>query len=240
MFQNFREKPFTEKTIRILTAITLLIGIPLTIKQIWFSDDKQTQTTSGASSPIINGNGNTYNNNTYNVRQNENSPFNSNHKESPSKANTVTQPIQIDNKTDNDKINKIAILPFENISQNSNFEWLSKGLSESLLEPFSRSKKYFIIEGTLRNKVLEEIEFQQSKYVDIKSAVKIGKMLGAKNIVIGSYQVNENTISITSRIVDVESGKIKENSTFRYEGSIKEPFQMQKDFSNYFYKKIDE
>lgn len=236
MFKNFKEKTFSEKIIRILTIITLVIGIVAAIKSCNDSKEKSTNPeiiNSGNNSTIINGNGNTINKN--NIIINEKKPEKNN---SDSKKLNIKQSSQIESKELNNEKKKIVILPFEYLSDDKKYQWLSKAFSETLIEPILNTDKYIVLEGTLRDKLLSEIDFQQGKYVDIKNAVKIGKILGANEIIYGSYQINDTKIKIVSRIVDVESAKIIENSSVDYEDSILEPFKMQKNYSEFFIKKI--
>lgn len=126
---------------------------------------------------------------------------------------------------------KIAVLPFEHISDDNSFHWLSKGIAESLLAEMGQLMHYDIVEGIQRDKVLKEIDFQQGKYVDIETAVKVGKMLGANQIIIGSYQIFDKKIKITSRNVNVETSHIDSRSLVQYEGSTDSLFFVEKEYS---------
>ena len=69
---------------------------------------------------------------------------------------------------------KLTVLPFEYISNDSKYSWLSRGIPESILGAISQIENYVIIEAVQRDRILKEIDFQQGKYVDIKSACKLG------------------------------------------------------------------
>jgi hypothetical protein len=78
------------------------------------------------------------------------------------------------------------------------------------------------IEGSNINKIIAEQNFQLSDFVDNDTAVKIGKLIGAKFVIMGSTSeprfenvanFSDNTwqtcsLTFTARIVDVESAKI--------------------------------
>ncbi len=132
---------------------------------------------------------------------------------------------------DSSKKIKIAILPFECISNENKYLWLSKGLPEMLITTLSSVTKYIVIEGNMRDKVLEEIDFQQGKYIDKKSAVKIGKLLGSQQIILGSYQINNDKLEIISRIVNVENGSVETGSIVKHTGNISDPFMAERDYS---------
>lgn len=127
---------------------------------------------------------------------------------------------------------RVAILPFENVSDNPEFNWLSKGISETALMSFPGIDEYVLVEGNLRSKVLKEIDFQQGRYVDPASAAKIGKLMGAEKVVIGSFQIHEGKLNIIGRVVSVQSGQIDPNSMVENDGDIKNLFQVQKGFAN--------
>lgn len=140
-------------------------------------------------------------------------------------------------KPTNGKI-KISILPFEYISNDDSHSSLSKGIPESLLNSISVIDKYIFIEGVQRDKVLKEIDFQQGKYVDIKTAVKIGKILGAQQILIGSCQVSNQNLTISSRIVDVESGAIITSSIVQMNGTLNNIIQTENNFAEQVFNKL--
>lgn len=158
------------------------------------------------------------------------------------KQNTVdtSQKIeeQIMDGSQSEKI-KISILPFEYISDNENYSSLSRGVPESLINTLSEIGKYIFIEGVQRDRVLKEIDFQQGKYVDLRSAVRIGKMLGAKQIVIGSCQVSNGKIVLTARVVNIESGTIEKNSVTQINGFVDNVLQIQKEFSEAVFNKLN-
>ena len=61
--------------------------------------------------------------------------------------------------------------------------------------------------------------------------MQVGKLLGVRQVIIGSCQINDEKIKITARIVEVETGKILKNSVTEYNNSLNDPFQVQKEFS---------
>jgi len=136
--------------------------------------------------------------------------------------------------------NRLAILPFENSSNSRDYGWLSAGLAESLIETFSENPNYTLIEGNQRDKILKEIKFQQGKYVDITTAVRVGKLLGASQVVIGSFQVSGNKVLITSRIVDVELGLIQDNSIVTLTDSLANVFEVQKRYNELTKKRMND
>ncbi len=108
---------------------------------------------------------------------------------------------------------RIAILEFKG---NGIPKGIASNVSELLRVEMVKTNKYIIIERTRMDAILKEQGFQQTGCTDETCAVKIGKLLSAKKILIGNVMKLQDMYVITSRIVDVESGSIdlaeKENA----------------------------
>ncbi|MBL7995652.1 tetratricopeptide repeat protein [bacterium] len=120
----------------------------------------------------------------------------------------------------------IAVLPFENITKNPEEDWLSSGLSEQITNGLAKINSLNVVERTQMEKVLTEQNFQMSDIADQNSSVKIGHVLSAGKLLVGSYQVINETISVTSRIVDVETGVVDEKHTFTHKESLDNIFEL--------------
>jgi TolB-like protein len=135
------------------------------------------------------------------------------------------------------KIMRIAVLPFQFNSADEKYTWISKGVPDALTTELAGKISYQFIENLQRDKVLEEINFQQTKYVDEASAVRIGKLLGAQQVIVGSCQLLNNEMEINSRLIDVETGTIMKKAQVR--GEIKNVFQLQKELADAWKKQIN-
>ena len=65
-----------------------------------------------------------------------------------------------------------------------------------------------VVERKRIDKIMEEYAFQSSPFVDIKTAKKLGKGLGADCIIVGSVAALGCPLYITARMLDVETGVI--------------------------------
>ncbi len=74
-------------------------------------------------------------------------------------------------------------------------------------------KEYIIIEREQLNKIMKEQELSLSGAVDEKESEKIGKLLAADYIILGSISKTGNTYTINARIVDSSTSKIVQGST---------------------------
>jgi len=213
----------TKKTITYLTIISLLLGIPVAIVTIWPKKEEPQQ---NQNVKINSDNTTIYQNSTTNI-----SNTGKTHKIQTKNNSSLGTKTKFTNDSTDSTLTKILILPYEYLSTENDYTWLSAGIPESALESFSSTNDYTLIEGNLRDKILKEIDFQQGKYIDTKSAVKIGKLYGADKVILGSYQVSNSKIKITSRIVNVATGQIVPNSIMSFEDSTNDIFKMEKSYS---------
>lgn len=135
---------------------------------------------------------------------------------------------------------RLAILPFENVTADKQYQFLSTAIPEVLLGQISKLKGVVLLEGVLRDKVLSEINFQQGKYIDPATAARIGKMMGATKVIIGTFTINEGTIQITGRNVDVQSGTIEKKSITSVTGQFRELLKTEQSFSGKFIENLQQ
>jgi|GEM_PF-2853230 len=88
------------------------------------------------------------------------------------------------------------------------YKWLEIGFSESLTDAFSRVPEFSLIERNQFLKIINEQNLQNTKQIDTSSIVKAGKILGVKQILIGSCQIITGHTLVNMRIVNVETGEI--------------------------------
>ena len=79
---------------------------------------------------------------------------------------------------------------------------------------------YQVLERSEMKRLLEEQKFQYSGCADLKCAVEIGKMLGAKFMVVGSVSKVGSSYSIDSRMIDVETSEAYISANFTHKGEI--------------------
>jgi TolB-like protein len=102
----------------------------------------------------------------------------------------------------------IAISYFDNSSGDAKYNALSKGIADMLITDLSKVKGVTIVEREKLEKLIQEIKLGQSKYFDQSTAQKLGKGLGAQNILTGSFYVLDNVIRLDARLIDVQTGGV--------------------------------
>src|ERR1041384_557454 len=101
----------------------------------------------------------------------------------------------------------IAIAYFDNNTGSAELEPLRKGLADMLITDLGNVGSLQIVEREKLNQVMGELKLSQSKFIDPKTAQKLGKGLAAEYIMTGSYVIGGETLRIDARVVEVKSGR---------------------------------
>ncbi len=123
---------------------------------------------------------------------------------------------------------RVVILPFKNITRNADDEWLSDSFAESLTMGLLHVDALHFIERSQLQQVMKEQQFAQTGYIDESTAPQLGKLLGAKVVVLGSYQKVGDQLQANVRFVDVETGRVDTRKAAQVEGAFKQIFTLQK------------
>ncbi|MCP4810167.1 MAG: hypothetical protein GY884_32925 [Proteobacteria bacterium] len=102
----------------------------------------------------------------------------------------------------------VAVLYFENRG-NPDLEPLKVGLAQMLITDLTGAPGVQVVERAQLQAILDELELGHSGAVDPNSAAKVGKLLGAEWMLMGSYFEMAGTLRIDARLVNVETGAIE-------------------------------
>lgn len=81
-------------------------------------------------------------------------------------------------------------------------------LAAKILDPYSQSAGYAVVERESLLNVLQEQHLGSSQLADEQTRLKLGRILGCRQMVFGGYQVIGSLMRLDLRSVDVSSGKI--------------------------------
>lgn len=109
----------------------------------------------------------------------------------------------------------LAVLPFDNISPDSEADYFSDGLTEELIARLSLVNEIELVSRWA------SMQYKGAKH-DIKA---IGRELGARYIVGGSVRRFQNSVRITVQLVDVETNRQIWGNT--YKGKLDDIFDIQ-------------
>ena len=102
----------------------------------------------------------------------------------------------------------IAILYFDNNSNNPQLDPLKKGLADMLISDLSNLNMLRVVEREKLEEVMAELKLSSSKDFDAGTRQKLGKLLGAETILFGSYFEMIGQFRMDARIVKTETGEI--------------------------------
>ena len=111
----------------------------------------------------------------------------------------------------------IAIIDFEGIGI-TNDE--ARVLTQRLTSEMINIGVYQVLERSEMKRLLDEQKFQYSGCVDLNCAVELGKMLGAKYMVVGTISKVGRTFTVDSRLIYVESSEAYTSGQYTSDGSI--------------------
>jgi TolB-like protein len=104
----------------------------------------------------------------------------------------------------------VAVLPFKNLNQDPSYDWLKLGMAETMVADLRRSGKVRVVERDQLDKAMAEVALQSEKGTDESTAVRVGKMVGARTILVGSFQQFSGQVRIVARFVSAETGVVGE------------------------------
>jgi tetratricopeptide (TPR) repeat protein len=99
----------------------------------------------------------------------------------------------------------IAVMPFANITKDAQIDWLGAGFAETIATKLCMVSGIQYVERSQLAQALKELKLQDTAVVDPKTAGKLGKVIGARQIVLGSYQKLGDKLKVDARVVDVET-----------------------------------
>jgi TolB-like protein len=116
----------------------------------------------------------------------------------------------MDLKISDSKKKVISVMKFDDRSIGTKrYKPWRMGIPDMIMEALGAIPYYKVISREyITKQVLKEQEFQLLGATDQESAVKLGNLLNAQYIVIGSFQVFRNTLQIRSKVVSVKTGEM--------------------------------
>src|SRR5579883_517156 len=121
---------------------------------------------------------------------------------------------------------RVAVLPFKALTSGQK-EWIGAGLAEALTTGLSAVPDLRLVERTQVRALQGELRLiaQASKEADEDAgAIKMGRLLGASRLVLGSFQLAGGEILINGRFVATQSGVIAQ--TFQLRGKADRIFDL--------------
>jgi len=106
----------------------------------------------------------------------------------------------------------VAVLPFENGGSygkdREDFDALRKGLAAMLISELAQNAEVRLVDRSETQRILDEQGLAVAERVDKETAAKIGKLVGARYMVTGSFIDLYGDFRIDARMINVETGEI--------------------------------
>jgi len=94
----------------------------------------------------------------------------------------------------------------------------SQVIYEYIVDVVNRANRFTIVERSALQAALKEMEISSSGMVDDSTAAAIGKLAGAKLILISNLIVDDGITYLSARIVAVETGQVSDTAMLQKEG----------------------
>ena len=106
----------------------------------------------------------------------------------------------------------IAVLPFENGGSygqdKENFDALERGIAGMLISELQQNNAARLVDRSETQRLLDEQNLGKDGRVDAATAAKIGKLVGAKYMVMGNFIDFYGKFRVDARLVNVETSEI--------------------------------
>jgi len=106
----------------------------------------------------------------------------------------------------------IAVLPFENGGSygqdKENFDALERGIAGMLISELSRNPAARLVDRENVQRLLDEQNLGADGRVDAATAAKIGKLVGARYMIMGGFVDLYGRFRVDARIVDTETSEV--------------------------------
>ena len=102
----------------------------------------------------------------------------------------------------------VAVLYFDYSGASRDLIELQKGLAQMLISDLSASPHIRIVERERLEAVLVELRLSRSAKLDPTAVNRIGRLLGARYLVVGGYFIITALLRMDARVIEVETGHV--------------------------------
>jgi tetratricopeptide (TPR) repeat protein len=103
---------------------------------------------------------------------------------------------------------RVVVLDFSNTTKDAAVEWLGPAVAETLTTRLHGVRSLRLVERLQLYRIIQEQRLGLSDLVDPTQAAKVGKILGADQVLLGAYTTFGGTVRFTTRFVDVATAGV--------------------------------
>ncbi|MCG8425302.1 MAG: CsgG/HfaB family protein [Proteobacteria bacterium] len=126
----------------------------------------------------------------------------------------------------------VAVLYFDNNTGDRELDVLKKGFADMMITDLAEVDGITVVERDKLQALIDEIKLQKSPYFDKKTAIRLGKGLGAHYAVTGTINAAKPKLRIDVRMIEIATGRVMlaskvtgpESEIFDLEQSLVEKF----------------
>ncbi len=119
----------------------------------------------------------------------------------------------------------VSVLYFDNATGNAEYDVLRKGLADMVITDLVAWSGVSVVERDKLESVLGEIKLQRSASFDSATAVRVGKLVGAKYLLKGTITLPDSQLMLDAQLVDVARGTV--TTTARARGPRDDVFSLE-------------
>ncbi|MGC8783952.1 MAG: FlgO family outer membrane protein [Armatimonadota bacterium] len=109
---------------------------------------------------------------------------------------------------------------------------IGQEIAETLGTDLAKSERITLVERAQLGQALRELRLQSTGLTEPAQARKVGKLVGADAIIVGSFYVRGNQIVINARVVDVRTGKVMAGRAENVQGKLSDLYTLLGDLAN--------
>jgi len=107
-----------------------------------------------------------------------------------------------------------------------------QAIAETLSTDLAKSDRITLVERSQLGQTLRELRLQHAGLTEPSQARRVGKLIGADAIIVGSFYVRANQIVINARVVDVRTGKVMAGRAENVQGTLSDLYNLLGDLAN--------
>lgn len=105
--------------------------------------------------------------------------------------------------------NRIAIMYFENISNQEEYNWYREGVTNLLITDLAESNYLQVVSSQRLNDILIAMGIDSSEVIGFDIASQIAKKLNSRWLLMGHIMFEDEELYLTTQLIDVNSGIVK-------------------------------